>query len=290
MAVTFVRVTEGSIVDSALTLNIEVSAGEDRVLVVGLAYRDNNPQAPNSIVFNGTENFTLEKTALDSDGAQCFLYYLVNPSVTTADVVITMPGSMRMVGYVAYFTGVNQNDPFTAETAEAQGNNDAPTVNINSAADEICIDIMVQVSAGPDTAVASHTEICNGAATGGGTDTRGCGQYVAGQAVRTMSYAMSDSDDWNIIAGALQEPAAVVEEWLAGISEGAATVTGAIKVSRKIAGIAAGVATPTGAIKRSRIIKGISAGVSAVIGSLSVTSERVSRRLRFFLSYIHRYF
>jgi hypothetical protein len=213
MAVAFVRKTEGSTGSSdstTLTLNIEVSAGSDRVLVVGLAYKDNNVLTPNSVVFNTSENFSVEHAGVDGGDAQCLLYYLVNPTVTTADVVITMASSERMVGFVAYFTGVHQSSPFTAETVQADGTDAAPTVDINSAADEICIDIMAQVSAGPDTLDSnSGTLICSGAATGGGTDTRGGGQYQVGQAVRSMTYGMSDSDNWNIIAGALQEPAGV---------------------------------------------------------------------------------
>lgn len=211
MSVSFVRKTEGNAVSDTLTLNILVT-GDNPVLIVGLAYKGNNPLTPTSIVFNGTENFTLELAGTDAADAQCFLYYLTGPTLTTADVVITMPSSIRMVGYVALFNEVHQTEPFTANTVDAQGSDVTPTIDVSSAADEICIDIMAQVSAGPDTAVAAHTEICNGAAVGGGSDTRGAGQYVVGQATRTMNYTMSDVDDWNIVAGALQEAGATVHD------------------------------------------------------------------------------
>lgn len=208
-SVAFVRATEGSIVDTTLTLNIEVSAGSDRVLVVGLAYRDASVLVPTSIVFNGNQDFILEKTAADGGDAQCFLYYLPAPAVATANVVITMPDEVRMVGYIAYFTGVDQSNPFTANTDEAQGITSEAYVYVTSDTDEICIDIMVQVSAGPDTITGNlGTLICDGAATGGGSDTRGGGQYEVGAASRLMYYSLSDSDNWNIIAGALQEPSA----------------------------------------------------------------------------------
>jgi hypothetical protein len=203
----FVRKTEGSSINATLTLNIQ-SSGTNRVFVVGVAVKSNSVITPTSIVFNGTENFTVERIAADGGDAQCFLYYLIAPSEVTADVVITIPGAARMVGYVALFTGVHQTNPFTANTNEAQGTDISPTVDISSTTDETCIDILAQVSAGPDTATAIHTEICNGAATGGGTDTRGAGQYVTGQTTRTMNWTMSDADHWNIITGALQESGA----------------------------------------------------------------------------------
>lgn len=211
-SVVFVRATEGAIDDTVLTLNIEVSAGTDRVLVVGLAYRDGSVQVPTSILFNTNESFSVELSAADGGDAQCFLYYLAAPTETTANVVITLPDAARMVGYVAYFTGVDQNNPFTAATSENAGTNNAPTVDVSSAADEIVIDVMAQVSAGPDTIDSnSGTLICSGAAAGGGSDCRGGGQYQTGEATTTMLYGMSDGDNWNIVAGALQEPQAAPE-------------------------------------------------------------------------------
>ena len=209
MPTAFVRVTEGNSTGATLTLNIQ-SDGANRVLVVGLAYKSNSPLTPTSIVFNTSENFALEKVGTDAANAQCFIYHLIAPSVVTADVVITMPSAVRMVGYVALFTGIDQTNPFTANTVDAQGADAAPTVTVTSATDEICVDILAQVSAGPHTATLSHTLLANGAATGGGTDTRGAGQYVAGVASRVMDYSMSGTDDWNIVAGGLQPASANV--------------------------------------------------------------------------------
>ena len=58
---------------------------------------------------------------------------------------------------------------------------------------------------GPDNATPSHTPLCNSAGIGGGTDTRGAGQYVTGSTTTTMDYSMDGSDHWNIIGAALQE-------------------------------------------------------------------------------------
>lgn len=203
--VTFVRATEGSANSDTLTLNIQVSSGTNRVLVVGLAFENKDPVTPTSVVFNTSENFTAELIAADGGYAQCALYYLVAPTETTADVVVTLPASDVVCGYVAYFTGVNQSEPFTAATTENSGGDANPTVDVSSASDEIVVDIMSQVSAGPDTISSnSGTKILDQAQTQGGDDLRGGGQYDTGQATTTMEYTMSDSDDWNIIGAALQ--------------------------------------------------------------------------------------
>ena len=206
MAVTFVRFTEGSVVGATLTINIEVSAGADGVLVFGVAYKSNSVLTETSLDFNTSEAFAIERRAADVANAQCSLWYLIAPTVTTADCVLVMPSSVRMVGYAAFFTGVNQTNPFTGNTNEASGTDASPTVDVTSAADEIVVDMLAQVSAGPDTATETHTPMANGAATGGGTDTRGASQRAVGQATRTMNWSMSGSEDWNIIAGGLQEP------------------------------------------------------------------------------------
>ncbi len=206
MAVTFVRFAEATNVNTTITVNIEVSAGTDRVLVFGVAYKSNSVLTEDSIVFNASEDFTLERRAADGGDAQCSLWYLPAPSVVTADCLLTMPSSVRMVAYAAYLTGVHQSSPFTANTDEANGTDNAPTVDVTSAADEIVVDMLAQVSAGPDTATETHTPMANGAATGGGTDTRGASQRAVGQATRTMNWSMSDAENWNIIAGGLQEP------------------------------------------------------------------------------------
>ncbi len=210
MAVAFVRRTEGTVVGTTLTLNIEAS-GTDPVLVFGVAYKSNSVLTETSIDFTGAEDFTVELRATDGGDAQCSLWVLAGPSITTANAVLVFPSSVWMCGYVACFSGVDQPNPFTANTAQAQGTDNAPTVDITSDAAEICVDIMAQVSAGPDVATPAHTVMLNLAATGGGTDTRGAGQRVAGTGTRTMSYSMDGSDNWNIIAAALQEPVAVVQ-------------------------------------------------------------------------------
>jgi hypothetical protein len=232
MAVEFVRATEGTSLGATLTLNINVSSGTNRVLVAGLAYKSNSVVIPDSVIFNTSENFAIEEGGIDGGDVQCFLYYLIAPTETTADMVFTMPAVRRMVGYVAYFTGVDQSTPFTANTANAQGSDAAPTVDVSSAANEMCIDILAQVSAGPHTIDSNTgTLICNSAAVGGGTDTRGGGQYEVGAATRSMTYGMSGSDHWNIIAGALQTPVSTVIKTVDGLAKASVKVVDGLAIA-----------------------------------------------------------
>jgi len=64
-----------------------------------------------------------------------------------------------------------------------------------------------------------------------------------------------------------------VTEWLAGISAGAATVSGIIKRLREISGLSGGSASVAGIVKRLREIVGITAGVGGVSGTAKILRE-----------------
>jgi hypothetical protein len=209
MSIEFVRATEGSSTNTSLSLNIEVSAGINRMLIVGIAYKDSSVTPPTSVVWSGDENFTLLRSAADGGDAQCAIYYLLEPTVETGNVVITFADSVRKVGYVAYVTGAQQSAPIFSDEDERQETGTTSYLNLQADDSQLCFDIASQVSAGPDTAtiVGTGTEICNGAATGGGTDTRGSGMYKAGEtspANTALNWQWSDADNSNHIAIAIR--------------------------------------------------------------------------------------
>ncbi len=208
---TFVRRTEGSVVNTTLTLSIDGTDGAgDKVLVFGIAYKSNSVIVETSVKWDtatANEDFTVERRAADGGDVQVSLFYLTGFTEKTANAEIIFPSSVRMVGFVALFTGADQTNPFTGNTTEAQGNDNNPTVSLTSDPGETAIDVMGQVSAGPDTISGNvGTLMMDGAATGGGTDTRGGAARIAGANPITMDFNMSDVDHWNIIAASLQEP------------------------------------------------------------------------------------
>jgi len=187
MSIAFVRRTEGAVESDTITLNIQ-SSGNDRCLVVGLAHKKNNPIVPDSVVFNGSENFSLVKIGEIQGKAQTVIYVLIAPSIITADVVITMPtGSLKMTAYVALFTGVDQTDPFvTANVTSAKATSDAPSVNVTSASDEVVVDVMSHVFDGPENINSNsspNVKLMDVAAIGSNKDVRGGGQWEVGAAV-----------------------------------------------------------------------------------------------------------
>lgn len=195
---------------SPYTLSSHVVSGTNPALIVKLSYKSNNPDTGITVVWDvATENQSFTKLiGVDGGNAQAELWYLEAPVVKTADITITAGSGLRLVASAASYSGVDQTNPFRiAANNSNTGSDNAPTVDITALNGEVVVDSLSQVSAGPHTATEAHTPRHNDAATGGGTDTRGASQEKSSTgAVETMSWSMSGSDDWGIVAGALQEP------------------------------------------------------------------------------------
>ncbi len=179
----------------------------DSILICSFAVRDTLSQFP-VVDWKGTDNLTPLIQTNSADGAAA-IFYLLNPSSGTDDVVINWDGvdSRRTVAVAATYTNVNQSRPFRRFDFN-DGADSNPTINITGQKDELIIDIASLVGAGPAGLTADHTERFNDAATGFGNDTRGAGQEVAGTGVtETMGWTKDASIlSWVIIAAILQPP------------------------------------------------------------------------------------
>lgn len=198
---------------AALTISSHVVSGTDPTLVVKIAYKHNSGGNVTGVTWNGgAEALTQLGTESRNGNANSQIWYLAAPTATTADVVISFTDSVRCVGAASNYTDVDQTNPFrTAANATNNGTNASPTVDVVALNNEMVVDSLSQVSAGPDTAAGDHTERHDTAATGGGTDTRGASQEKASTgATETMGWTMGDADNWGTSAGALQQPQGTV--------------------------------------------------------------------------------
>lgn len=155
------------------------------------------------------EPFTLQDTDINND-ARSSLWVLPADESTnkTANVLVSYSGSNRnVVGYSIY-TGCDTITPVRTGTVQTNnGNSAAPTVSVTGVSGDIIVDSLSQVSSGPDSATADHTERHNTAATGGGSDTRGASQELAATGGSdAMGWSMGGSDSWAVVACALREP------------------------------------------------------------------------------------
>jgi len=185
------------------TISMTVT-GTDPCLVVGVSTKGASI-THNTVAFNGSESFTKIQDNINGN-ARSSIWVLENPTATTANVVITLSGSSRYVTAASLFTDVDDTTPVRTSNS-ANGTNNNPSTSLTAVSGDLIIDNLCQVSAGPDTATASHTQRYNLAQTGGGTDTRGAGQTLSATGGSdTMDWSMGDADNWAIGAVALRAP------------------------------------------------------------------------------------
>lgn len=113
--------------------NYEVVSGTNQVLIVAVHLKPTDDDVTNSVTFNSTGLTKIGHAVFDND-ARVELWYLLSPTVTTANIVATVSQSGNGKGLAAIcFTGVNQTTPFgTAVTNTVDGSSLSVTVSSNT--------------------------------------------------------------------------------------------------------------------------------------------------------------
>lgn len=140
MPIAFQAVTNGGEVTggaTSLTFSHTVSSGSDRALVVFVRGRAATSGAvlASSVTFNGTNLTEVAGAtiydATNQTGVQSWV--LVNPTVTTANVVVTWGSATNRGGAVALsFTGVDQTTPVIASAETAFATTTNPSFSVSS--------------------------------------------------------------------------------------------------------------------------------------------------------------
>lgn len=142
-APTWAAIAIGSVYNSTITasqttstVSVTVGAGSDRVLVCGVYESGTDgTSGVTSVVFNSSESLTIAHgnayTTTAPDYYLTTIWTLVNPSVTTANVVVTYTASGTADTFTQAvtcipFTGVDQAAP---EDAQADGEGNSATIS-----------------------------------------------------------------------------------------------------------------------------------------------------------------
>ena len=185
------NVSTGTGNGSSITVS-HTTAGTNRLMLVGIS----------GWTFLGTpvvSGVTYNSVALSLVGSQgsasfkMWIYGLVAPDTGTHDVVVTFstaPNNGGVVG-VETFTGVNQSTPL-GTFGSASGNGTTATVDVSSATGELVFDTLG--SRWTVTAGAGQTQRWNASSS----FTTGSGSTEPGATTVTMSWGISQTDDWAI--------------------------------------------------------------------------------------------
>jgi hypothetical protein len=179
---------DGSAFSETATVSITPS-GSDRILIASVGWgTDSTGKTVSSVVFNGSENFTRIGGIDSSTGTDIAvdLWYLLNPTATTANVVATIsaaPSAGTVLGVMAFSGAGGVSGLQTTEGIVSPDGQ--PSVTVTSAVGDMVIDALVCEDSGlipgaDQTERYEHVEV--GATTLAGST-------EAGASSVTMSYS-----------------------------------------------------------------------------------------------------
>jgi len=168
---------------TTLTWSQTITTGNDSLLVVGFGYENVTFTAlsVSSVTYGGV-NLTQAVLADANTGAGTnsnvsALYYLLNPALGAADVIVTLsvapPGAASIFGGSLQADGINQSNPLGTTNAATALSSTSVTSNytLGSGVDYLVVDFVDHSSAGVGlTGSNSQTELNFGNGTGSSAD------------------------------------------------------------------------------------------------------------------------
>ncbi len=212
---------------TSLTWAHTVNSGSNSALFVTLAI-DGLGAGVTGVTFDGVALTQVGRTA---GNHAVEIWRLVNPNVTTANVVVNLGATTTIKGGAITYDGVNQSTP-TGTYGSANGTSTSASVIVTSATGELVLDI-TNWTANPAgyTTGAGQTAVWNLT----NATHRGVSTTEAGAATVTMSSTVSSSQQWEIGAVSIRAAsnnAPVLDTTknpaLSAINEDAGTPSGAV--------------------------------------------------------------
>jgi uncharacterized repeat protein (TIGR01451 family) len=194
-------------VGSGLTFTFThtVGAGINRVMVVGVSIFNSN-KTVTSITYAGQPltRIGFLNGGSGSDDRRVEMWRLVSPPIGTANVVVTMSSSAKVVVGAASFFGVDVTAPHGAFVSN-EGRTNLVTLAVPSAAGELVIDCMaVQGNAATATVGGGQTQLWNDYTRSVGGAVVGAASTEPGAASVTMTWGLTKVDYWVIGAVSLK--------------------------------------------------------------------------------------
>jgi len=170
----------------------------NRILVVGVSV--NNGKTVSSVTY-GSQNLTrFDSIRYESNAQDNELWYVVNPTIGTGTVTVSLSGSAYAVADSASFYNVNQITPFGTDT-KASGNGKTATVNVASGSNELVVDVLGSDTINGDFQPASgQTMLWNGFSD---VPQSGASTKASSGTSTTMTWTDSKTDNWSEIGVAL---------------------------------------------------------------------------------------
>lgn len=218
--VTFVNSASntGASVSSVTISSYTVAAGNNRLLIVGISVVNDGQAgalAISSVTFNSVA-LTQVCNANVSDDSRSWIYRLIAPDVTTANIVVTFGAATAewiSVG-AANFTGVDQTTP-CGTCASDTDDNTTYSASVTSATNDIVVDVFTTENGTSATVGAGQTANWNNAI--GSSGGSGSSSREAGASSVTMSWTAAGSPSHSVLTGVSLKAAAATRSRLINV-------------------------------------------------------------------------
>jgi hypothetical protein len=173
-------------------------------LIVGVAINNTSRQTVSSVTYGGVSMTQVPGgTATQGTLARAELWYLTNPPTGANDVVVTFSANAISRAGAISFTGVNQATPLGTANG-ANNRTSTATVDVSSATNEVVVDVVAMESTSATISAGANQNL-GFDSDAGSTNIRAGGSYEAGAGTVTMSWTISSSKDWAIVAVPLKD-------------------------------------------------------------------------------------
>ncbi|QTN31576.1 DUF11 domain-containing protein [Akkermansiaceae bacterium] len=189
---------------STVSVNHTTGSGSNRLMLVGLSYEDddNDGFKVPSVSYAGLPLTRLiQRASAVEAGSE--IWYLINPPSGAGTVTVATAGAGatddEIVVGVSTFSGVNQANPF-GTAVSAIGSSGPATVNVSSASGELVFDTVALDDSRRVTVGSGQAQQWNLNTDNAGDGVSGAGSTEPGASSVTMSWTLTNNDDWAICA------------------------------------------------------------------------------------------
>jgi hypothetical protein len=187
---------------SNLTFAHTVNSVGDPILIVDIAVAHGGGSDPVTSVTYGGQSLTLAASANTPNTQSADIWYLLGPTVGTANVTINLSSSSNVVASATDYFGVNQATPFGLSATATGTAGSSPSVTVVSLLGQVVVDSLAvqgnSLSIAPSAS--GETQLWSQATGTTASDVLGGGSSAPGGLLTTMSWTETANHNWALAA------------------------------------------------------------------------------------------
>jgi hypothetical protein len=155
MAIAWVSTSIGGAAGTSVTVSHTIASGSNTALITVMENQGGDNTT--GITFNGTSMTQYVKLNTTIAGFYNYMYSLVNPTVTTANIVASSSVSATLIAISSNYTGVDQTTPLEANSSGATTSTN-PSRSVTTLTDNAWLVSCIRINALPVVASTNTTD------------------------------------------------------------------------------------------------------------------------------------